>query len=211
MKAYEILNSRHASDIKIPAVSYSFENSKLCLLNQETTAGPYYLPKAPMRIDIREQQAGVTLMLGFKVVNAADCKAIPGTVVDLWQCNAFGKYSGFHSDTESRYLRGRQISDKLGFSEFTTIFPGWETNRAPHLCLKVWMNGTEKLTTQLFFPQDVVDYIARQPPYHTRTDAPVKNENDPILYAFHGVKGGWPKVTGFGKKLIATLTIGIAV
>src|SRR5205823_332868 len=57
--------------------------------------GPYYLPGAPLRRDIREDRAGVKLTLRLRVIDQATQASVPGAVVELWQCDAGGRYSGF--------------------------------------------------------------------------------------------------------------------
>jgi len=204
---------------KFHVQSYSFEETKECLLTANTDQGRYYLDKPIIRTDIKEDQEGVVLLLGFKIVDVNnDCKNLEGVIVDIWHPNAIGEYSGFTEDKNyfkspnNRYfLRGRQYSDYLGFVEFTTIYPGCTSNRTNHINLKVSKNSKELLTTQIFFPQELNDRIQSFYPYNKNPQCPVKNEDDPIINKYDGVIGGWPKVSPFGNKLIATLTLGVSL
>ncbi len=196
-------------------LSYSFEDSPNCLLTTKTELGPYYIENTPDRINIKEDQKGIGLFLGLKIVNMKDCTNIHKARVELWQANAEGEYSGFdlgkvtETPTNSkRWLRGYQESDYLGFVEFETIYPGKYRNRTNHLHLKISYQGQEKLITQLFFPQNINDYISTLSPYNLNP-ALVTNYNDPVIRSNQGCKGCWPKVSPFGSRYIATLTIGL--
>lgn len=57
--------------------------------------GPYYLPSSLLlRSNITEGQPGVPLALRV-LVEDPDCKPLPGTIVDVWQVNSTGYYSGY--------------------------------------------------------------------------------------------------------------------
>jgi protocatechuate 3,4-dioxygenase beta subunit len=221
----EIIMTNNFSNNNFNNLSYSFENSKLCVLNEETTAGPFYIDDVPFRISIAEEEIGVPLYLGFKIVNAKNCTKLVGAVVDIWQANALGIYSGYDTPFEEldltqeippenskRWLRGKQKTDELGFAEFKTIYPGKYYLRTNHIHLKVHYDNKERLITQLFFPQEINNYINNIYPYNMnqKVDA-INNSNDIIILDYQGVLGGWPKITPFGDKFIATLTIGIDV
>jgi len=196
------------------SLSYSFENSPLCLKTTDTGPGPFYIPDAPERIDITAGEEGVGLLIGLKIVDAEKCEKIRGAKVEIWQANAWGRYSGFPSGafrseptSPERWLRGVQESDNLGFVEFKTIYPGKYGNRTNHIHLKI-SHLSKTLFTQIFFPQPLNDLIATIPPYD-RNPTGITNFNDPIIREFSGCPGCWPKVGSFGERYIATLTIGI--
>lgn len=204
-------------------LSYSYEISPKCLLTTQTTAGPFYLPDVPQRINLIENQIGVNLYLGLKIVNSENCKKLPGATVLIWHTNAFGYYSGFNGRDEEhdsnislkpmnseRWLRGKQISDDLGFLEFRTLWPGKYRNRTNHIHLKVFYQNKEYLCSQLFFPQNLNDFVDTMYPYNQNYN-PITNRDDPILKYYRGVRGGWPRVSPFGASFIATLTIGIKI
>jgi protocatechuate 3,4-dioxygenase beta subunit len=76
---------------------------------------------------------------------------------------------------ETRFLRGIQLTNKQGLTEFATVYPGWYAGRTIHIHLKVhvggqaaneqYMAGHVSHTGQLFFPEDVTEQIARMDPY----------------------------------------------
>jgi protocatechuate 3,4-dioxygenase beta subunit len=78
----------------------------------------------------------------------------------------------------ARFLRGVQVTDKRGFVDFTTLYPGWYQGRAIHIHLKVHLGGSAtdgayagghvSHTGQLFFPEDITQDIAKLEPYAKR-------------------------------------------
>lgn len=207
-------------------ISPSFEETNACLLTVFAAEGPFYLPNMPVRRDIREDQSGAPLHVRIKIVDVRGCMPIPNAEASVWHANAFGIYSGYEGVkvppyarideiphlpplNDKTFLRGRQFSDDSGLVEFDTIYPGWYHNRTVHIHLKIFWNGQEMLTTQLFFPQALNYKIQSQPPYNVRPISPYINENDGILRYSSGVEGGWPRVVECDGAYTATLTVGI--
>ncbi|MDD4000298.1 MAG: hypothetical protein PHX62_05335 [Bacilli bacterium] len=205
----KIFYKRNELPLEFNTLSFSFENSPNCLFSTETSLGEYYYPSSLERVDIKEKETGVGLFLGLKIVNGEDCSSLHGAKVEIWQANAFGRYSEFKQNNEN-YLRGFQISDELGFVEFETIYPGKTHNRTNHLHLKISYLGQESLITQLFLPQNVNDYIATIEPYK-QIQSTTSNFNDPVLLEHLGCPGCWLKISSFGNRFIGTLTIGIEI
>jgi len=120
--------------------------------------------------DLTRQHAGEPL--GERIIVAGrvmdeDGRAIPHTLVELWQCNAAGRY--FHQrDQHPAPLdpnftgAGRAITDKEGRYRFVTIKPGaypWRNHsnawRPAHIHFSLF--GTcfiTRLVTQMYFPND---------------------------------------------------------
>lgn len=108
-----------------------------CILSPETVEGPYHIDRLIERSDVTDGEQGIPLDLTFLVRDAETCELLPNIIVDIWQCNATGFYSGFVSEgngynlargiptDETRFLRGIQTSDANGEVKFRTIFPGW--------------------------------------------------------------------------------------
>ncbi|MFD4469217.1 protocatechuate dioxygenase [Rhodococcus sp. NPDC058505] len=98
-----------------------------------------------------------------------------------------GSYSA--GDVESAttddgtYLRGAQVTDGGGIATFTTIFPGWYTGRTSHIHLRVHIDKKTVLTTQLYFPEDLIDEVYARSPYveHTGREANVTNATDSLF------------------------------
>lgn len=92
---------------------------------------------------------------------------IPNTLVEIWQCNAAGRY---HHDKDNHdapldpYFRGggRVITDADGVYRFTSIRPGaypWRNHhnawRPAHIHFSVFGRSMlDRLITQMYFPGD---------------------------------------------------------
>ncbi|MFE5481364.1 intradiol ring-cleavage dioxygenase [Streptomyces sp. NPDC056527] len=123
---------------------------------------------------------------------------------------------------DKRYLRGTQLTDKQGYVEFRTVFPGWYRGRCVHIHTKVHVGG--KMTSsgyegghtchtgQLFFAESAVLDSARVAPYSTSTTERTTLDDDTI-YPGNGTEGGllalrYPKGR-IAKGVVATLTMGV--
>lgn len=111
------------------------------------TEGPYFTPNSPEKRDFAaDDPGGVPLALaGFAL--DADCRPLPGVLIELWHCDAAGVY-----DNAGFRLRGHQFTDAEGRWRFDTIVPGVYPGRTRHFHLKAQPRGGRLLTTQLYFP-----------------------------------------------------------
>ncbi|ELU36540.1 dioxygenase domain-containing protein [Rhizoctonia solani AG-1 IA] len=66
-----------------------------CVTTPEVTEGPYYVNNELLRQDIREDQAGVELILDIGVMDVTTCTPLEQALVEIWHCNSTGHYSGF--------------------------------------------------------------------------------------------------------------------
>jgi protocatechuate 3,4-dioxygenase beta subunit len=99
----------------------------------------------------------------------------------------------------TRFLRGVQISDDRGLTEFSTLYPGWYADRAIHIHTKVHIAGESAQkysgghvahTGQLFFPEDLTERIARIEPYAKRQGVyRTTQAEDGIFNSQHGAEG----------------------
>jgi protocatechuate 3,4-dioxygenase beta subunit len=176
-----------------------------CTLTPKTIAGPTWFDAHAVRTDIRDGRPGVPLALAFRVVGGGTaCTPVPNAVVDLWQCDAAGLYSGFagaspgqgghagrkdeYGDAQSaattpeRYLRGTQVTGADGVVQFATIYPGWYPTRTAHLHLKVHVNAKTLLTTQLFFDDAVTDGVYGVAPYRQHLPRDTRNDTDAFFH-----------------------------
>ncbi|MDW8426906.1 MAG: twin-arginine translocation pathway signal protein, partial [Meiothermus sp.] len=142
----------------------SAQNAPLpaCIVRPALTEGPYFVDTQLNRSDIRSDpttgvvKTGVPLVLRFAVsrVSTGGCNPLPGAMVDIWQCDAQGLYSGVQdrfADTRGqKWLRGHQITDAQGLAQFTTIYPGWYPGRTVHIHFKIRYQNRD-FTSQLFF------------------------------------------------------------
>ena len=125
----------------------------VCPMVVQQTAGPFYLDLGLVRQDITEGQPGLPMTLIYLVVDKDTCQPIPGAVVDVWQNNAGGHYSGFpvKGTTGETWLRGIQVADGSGLVVFQSIYPGWYPGRTTHVHLKVRPDAFSEATTQMYF------------------------------------------------------------
>ena len=173
--------------------------SRSCEATRQITPGPFVLPKSPQRSDLREGLPGTPLKLKLKVLDSIWCKPVEGAVVDVWQCDALGRYSGaenldFDFGTlrvtgvgldmrDKTFLRGHQITGADGRAEFTTLFPGWYIPRLPHVHVRVTHGeiGWTTESTQLFFPAEIERAVYATGPYAERGPNPIGLDRDLVL------------------------------
>ncbi|MFJ5721733.1 intradiol ring-cleavage dioxygenase [Streptomyces sp. NPDC093149] len=135
-----------------------------------------------------------------------------------------GGPGGGHSEPtdDERYLRGTQLTDKHGYVEFKTIFPGWYQGRCVHIHTKVHVGG--KMTTagyegghtchtgQFFFAESAVLDSAKTEPYSTSTTTRTTLTEDTI-YDRSGVTGGLMKLSyrkhHMARGVIGSITMGV--
>ncbi len=113
-----------------------------CILSVEQMAGPYIKSNMPIRRNIAENENGVPLLLKITVIDSNSCRPLEYYYVDIWQCNARGRYSGWsyvdpdkdapsgevasiNRTDEKSFLRGSQVTDSHGLVRFTSIYPGF--------------------------------------------------------------------------------------
>jgi protocatechuate 3,4-dioxygenase beta subunit len=126
------------------------------------TAGPFYPTKLPPDIDndlvvLRGSAARaegiVTHVMGR--VLGIDGRPIPNPTVEIWQCDARGRY--LHPDDTGGRPRdsafqgyGRAVSDADGAYRFRTIKPVPYPGRTPHIHFAVEAPGRRELVTQMY-------------------------------------------------------------
>lgn len=157
-----------------------------CAVTPTEVVGPYPSLTDLIRSDIREGRSGTPVTLTITVVNVnAACAAVSNAMVDIWQCDADGRYSqytqpGYDGRAET-FLRGIQITDASGRVTFTTIYPGWYQGRATHIHVEVTVNGRSVKVTQIAFPDEVTASVYRTGVYAGRGQNPTSNTSDSIF------------------------------
>jgi protocatechuate 3,4-dioxygenase beta subunit len=169
-----------------------------CVVRPQQTAGPYFVDEKLRRSDIRSDPAGgsiregVPLELSFQVsrVGAAECAPLQGVLVDVWQCDALGVYSGVRDfnrrfdTTGQQFLRGYQVTDADGAARFLTIYPGWYPGRTVHIHFKLRTQGSGgrgyEFTSQLYFDDASSDRVFRREPYVRQGERSIRNQQDGI-------------------------------
>jgi len=112
----------------------------------------------------------------------SDGRAVPGTLVEIWQANAAGRYR-HQTDQHPAPLdpnftgAGRCMTDSEGRYRFVTIKPGaypWGNHpnawRAQHIHFSLFgLAFTQRLVTQMFFPSDPL--FAQDPIFNSAPEA----------------------------------------
>jgi protocatechuate 3,4-dioxygenase beta subunit len=162
-----------------------------CIVRPELSEGPFFVDQMLHRVDLRTDpmdgsvKEGVPLRLAFNVtrISSDGCRPLQGAQVDVWHCDAVGVYSGVQDPapdiSESKFLRGYQLSDANGAAHFLTIYPGWYPGRTVHIHFKIRVEGYD-FTSQLFFDDTLTDQIYKQEVYAQRGERSVRNEGDSI-------------------------------
>ncbi len=138
--------------------------------------------------DLTRQHAGEPL--GERIIVSGrvldeDGRAVPHTLVELWQCNAAGRYRHAQDDhpapVDPNFSgAGRTVTDEQGRYRFVTIKPGaypWRNHhnawRPAHIHFSLF--GTSFLTrlvTQMYFPNDPL--LAYDPIAQSIPDEPAR-------------------------------------
>ena len=127
-----------------------------CAPTEDDIEGPFYRANAPERDDLAVPgDSGTPLVLSGRVLSVDGCVPVPGAVVDLWHADPDGAYD---NDSPAWRYRGRVVADAEGGWRVRTSQPGRYLNgaqyRPAHVHVKIWVDGVERLTTQLYFPDD---------------------------------------------------------
>jgi catechol 1,2-dioxygenase len=138
-----------------------------------TILGPYHLQgapvlSAPFELPRRDDEQGDRVVMEGHVLDASGAP-LAGAVLDVWQADADGLYSGFDPRLPEGILRGKVVTDDAGHFEVRTIMPapytiptdgptgalckaaGWSPWRPAHIHVIVTAEGHEELVTQIFF------------------------------------------------------------
>ena len=97
----------------------------------------------------------------------SDGRAVPDTLIEIWQANAGGRYRHLHDQWPAPLDPhfggvGRAVTDSAGRYSFTTIRPGaypWKNHhnawRPAHIHFSLFGRAfTQRLVTQMYFPDD---------------------------------------------------------
>jgi protocatechuate 3,4-dioxygenase beta subunit len=137
----------------------------------DLTAPVYgYLPLGDTDNDLTRQHAGEPL--GERIIVSGrvldeDGRPVPHTLVEIWQCNAAGRYMHARDDHPAPLDpnfsgAGRMMTDGEGRYQFTTIKPGaypWRNHhnawRPAHIHFSLFGTSFQsRLVTQMYFPND---------------------------------------------------------
>ncbi len=124
--------------------------------------GPFYPDKIPEDTDhdlVKNghgsvEADGKILILNGKLVNL-NSNPVKGVYVEIWQTDKNGIYlnsGSFARDIMDKNFQGygRTKTDLNGLFSFRTIVPTEYPGRTPHIHMKLWREGKNILTTQLY-------------------------------------------------------------
>jgi len=184
-------------DSLLPKPMFASVADPSCIVRPEQTEGPYFVDEQLNRIDIRSDPAtgqvklGTPLTLIFQVmrISAGACRPLSGALIDIWHCDAMGVYSdvqdpGFNT-LGQKFLRGCQLTDAGGATQFLTIYPGWYSIRTVHIHFKIRSTPETKksfaVISQVYFPDELTDQVHMSLPYSSRGPRRVRNRHDLIF------------------------------
>lgn len=176
-----------------------------CRVLPEQTEGPYHTRAHPERVDITEGREGMPLRVGLRLLDPDAVTPLRDAVVEVWQADATGRYSGFeraepradgtplfaeeapteHVAPQETFLRGSQRTDDAGTCQFRTIWPGWYSGRTIHIHAIIHLGDGRMVTTQLYFPDELNDEVLATGPYAGRGPRDTTNATD-VIYAGGG-------------------------
>lgn len=154
---------------------------------------------------IAEDRRGEALLLQIQVVDARGAP-LPEVRVDVWHCDAQGRYGGpGRWGTEGpTFLRGSQRTDDRGIVEFDTIVPGRHGSAATQIHLGLWLDDGPRLTGRMILPVPLVtaihDTFATYS-HHAAFDGPFPGT------AFG--KGQVARMEPDGRRYVARLAVGV--
>ena len=126
------------------------------------TEGPFYPVAFPADMDAdlvrvkgeKTQAVGQITHISGRVLTKRG-ETVPGAMVEIWQCDAYGIYNhprqpGLQRRDAAFQGYGRSEVTSEGRYGFRTIRPVPYPGRTPHIHFKVSIPGTGRLTTQLY-------------------------------------------------------------
>jgi protocatechuate 3,4-dioxygenase, beta subunit len=141
-------------------------------------------PIGPSDHDLTTQHAGEPIgqrIVVFGQVRDSDGRAVPDSLVEVWQANAAGRYAHAHGEwpapLDPNFTGGgRVLTDAAGHYSFTTIKPGaypWGNHRnawrPAHIHFSLFGRAfTQRLVTQMYFPGDPL--FAQDPIFNSVPD-----------------------------------------
>jgi protocatechuate 3,4-dioxygenase beta subunit len=147
------------------------------------TAGPFYPVTLPLDDDndltrVAGRQgvaAGTQTELSGRLLDV-NGQPIQGTRIEIWQCDAHGRYRHPHDGgdrprDENFQGHGRTLTDAEGRYRFRTIRPVPYPGRTPHIHFAVFPAGAAAFTTQLYVrgePRNSSDFLFNRIPADKR-------------------------------------------
>ncbi|WP_437525448.1 protocatechuate 3,4-dioxygenase [Sorangium sp. So ce726] len=173
-----------------------FKGAGSCRLTATDIGGPFLIDDSEIpndislfRSDIRDNHPGCELRIYVRLLDARNNhEPIPDAEVYIWHCDADGHYSGFEHqspstpsagaaehtpESQDRFCRGVQLSDRNGIVGFKSIYPGSDAGRPVHVHMVARINGatTRLITTQLYFDADLSAEVFQNEPAYAASSA----------------------------------------
>ncbi len=164
------------------------------------TAGPFYPPEPPLdhdndltRVAGRDGTARGIVSDVVGAVLDANGRPVPGARVEIWQCDANGRYRhprerGSAPIDANFQGFGATATDAQGRYRFRTIKPVPYPGRAPHIHFAVFPPGTPVLITQMYVadaPENHWDFLLNRlsPDARSRVIVDFRPVSDGVLKA----------------------------
>lgn len=124
--------------------------------------GPFYPVTLPLdrdadlaQVEGRAEHAAGTITHVFGRVTDTDGRPVTDARIEIWQCNAFGRYHHPRAAAtgpidENFQSYGQILTDETGAYRFRTIRPVPYPGRAPHIHFAIQGPGFERLVTQMY-------------------------------------------------------------
>lgn len=151
-----------AAAVAVAAPGGAARGQATAIATPRQTAGPFYPVDWSGDVDgdlvrvtgAAAQAQGVVTHLRGRVLDAGR-RPVAGAVVEIWQCDAFGRYRHPRDRADGRDAgfqgRGRVLADADGAYAFRTIRPVPYTGRTPHIHVSVLRPGAQDaLVTQFY-------------------------------------------------------------
>ncbi|KAH8898850.1 aromatic compound dioxygenase [Thozetella sp. PMI_491] len=146
-----------------------------------------------VRSKVVDDQKGVPLYLDFQVIDVNTCQPLKGVLVEMWNCNSTGVYSGAlaipngsgmsdKSNLNKQFLRGIQKTNDDGVGRATHVHMATHLNATAEANNTVWHTTTTH-AGQLFFDQALLAKVEKTVPYNTNMQKGLQNAADNILLA----------------------------
>ncbi|MEE2751879.1 MAG: hypothetical protein VX519_10645 [Myxococcota bacterium] len=138
-----------------------------CAPTSDDITGPYWRKGIPVRSEFDLYgHSGQKLTLSGSV-RTEHCEPIANAVIEMWHAtptvapaNALSRADSVDYDMSSPKFRyyGQFATDAQGTYAMSTMKPGWYLNgaafRPSHIHVRIYVDGVERLTTQLYFEGD---------------------------------------------------------
>lgn len=154
--------------------------------------GPYYPERKPLDSDAdlvqvagRSGRARGQVTHVFGTITDPAGRPVAGASVEIWQCDAFGRYHHPNAPGHGRadpdfQGYGRAVTDGDGRYRFRTIKPVPYPGRAPHIHFAMLAPGAPRWTTQMYVagePRNESDFLLnriRDPERRARLIVPLR-------------------------------------